>query len=134
MAPICLRTFCWICFASSAEGMGEVGCGLVESVMNAKGKWPLRASGMGMTQHSAIEEWVAMACSMAPVYSQRIIPSTTDVVAMIERNGEGVILTSTESMCSNIDDIIRSRHDMHIAIIINHPRITSVNPLAVKPL
>lgn len=46
--------------------MGEVGCGLEESVMNANGREPLRESGMGITQHSVIRGWVEIACSMAP--------------------------------------------------------------------
>lgn len=46
-----------------AEG-GWVG---VERVMKAKGRWPLRASGMPTTQHSAMVGWDEMACSMEPM-------------------------------------------------------------------
>lgn len=35
--------------------------------MNAKGRWPLRVSGIPTTQHSAMEGWVEMACSIEPV-------------------------------------------------------------------
>lgn len=37
-----------------------------ERVMKAKGRWPLRASGMPTTQHSAMVGWEEMACSMEP--------------------------------------------------------------------
>lgn len=38
-----------------------------ERVMKAKGREPLRASGMGMMQASAMEGWEVMACSIWPV-------------------------------------------------------------------
>ena len=38
----------------------------MESVTNAKGRWPLSASGIPTTQHSATDGWEEMACSMEP--------------------------------------------------------------------
>ena len=51
---------------SCGVGMAEKGWVGVERVMNAKGRWPLRASGMPTTAHSAMEGWEEMACSMEP--------------------------------------------------------------------
>ena len=43
------------------------GFGAVEEiVMKAKGRWPLRASGMPTTQHSATAGCENMTCSMDP--------------------------------------------------------------------
>ena len=39
----------------------------VESVTKANGRWPLRESGMGTTQHSAMRGCEEMACSIEPV-------------------------------------------------------------------
>lgn len=49
------------------EGMAEVGCWGVESVINANGRWPLSESGMPTTQHSIMRGWDEMACSIEPV-------------------------------------------------------------------
>lgn len=38
----------------------------VESVMNAKGMWPLSGSGIPTTQHSVMRGCVEIACSIAP--------------------------------------------------------------------
>ena len=46
--------------------MADSGCGDVDSVTNANGRWPLRASGMETTHDSAIEGCEVMACSMEP--------------------------------------------------------------------
>lgn len=77
--------------------MAEVGCGCVERVMNAKGRWPLRASGMPTTQHSATAGWEEIACSIEPV----LIMSKSRV----GRKGK-VIRTCAKSMSSDIDDIV----------------------------
>jgi hypothetical protein len=50
--------------------MAEVGWSGVDKVTKANGRWPLRASGMPTTQHSAIIGWEEMACSMEPVNDQ----------------------------------------------------------------
>lgn len=50
--------------------MAEVGWSGVDRVMNAKGRWPFRASGMPITQHSAIRGCEEMACSIDPLFSQ----------------------------------------------------------------
>ena len=34
--------------------------------MNANGRWPFRESGMPTTQHSAMEGWEEIACSIEP--------------------------------------------------------------------
>ena len=67
MAPIWVRTSFCTSLKRASEGMAEVGWSGVERVTNAKGRWPLRASGMPTTQHSAMEGWEEMACSMEPV-------------------------------------------------------------------
>lgn len=46
--------------------MADEGCSGVESVMNANGRWPFRASGIPTTQHSAIVGCVEIACSIEP--------------------------------------------------------------------
>ena len=66
MAPICSRTRAWISAVRAGEGMADGGWVGVERVMNAKGRWPFRASGMPTTAHSAMEGWEEMACSMEP--------------------------------------------------------------------
>ena len=43
----------------------------MERVTNAKGRWPLRESGMPTTQHSAIVGWEEMACSIEPENDQQ---------------------------------------------------------------
>ena len=46
--------------------MADEGCCEVERVIKAKGRWPLRESGMPITQHSAMEGWEEIACSIEP--------------------------------------------------------------------
>lgn len=67
MAPIWVRTSFWTSPKSWSEGTAESGWSAVESVTNANGRWPFRASGMPTTQHSAIVGCEEMACSMEPV-------------------------------------------------------------------
>jgi hypothetical protein len=66
MAPICVRTSFCTSPKSLSEGMADVGWSDVDSVTNAKGRWPFRASGIPTTQHSATVGWDEMACSMEP--------------------------------------------------------------------
>ena len=66
MAPIWSRMSCWTSAKRAGEGMALAGWVGVERVMKAKGRWPLRLSGMPTTQHSAMVGWVEMACSMEP--------------------------------------------------------------------
>src|SRR5271156_4612314 len=42
-------------------------------------------------------------------------------------------LTCAEPMCSNIDDVVGSRHDMHISIIVDHTCIAGIDPFAIEP-
>lgn len=42
--------------------------GGVERVRKANGRWPFSGEGRGTMQHSAMEGWVEMACSMEPVW------------------------------------------------------------------
>jgi hypothetical protein len=66
IAPICMRTSFWTSPNSSSEGTADSGWSAVESVTNAKGRCPFRASGMPTTQHSAIVGWEEIACSIEP--------------------------------------------------------------------
>ena len=49
----------------------------MESVTKAKGRWPLRVSGMETTQDSAIAGCEVMACSMEPGNRQIFSASST---------------------------------------------------------
>lgn len=74
MAPICSRTRVLIDVKSSGVGVAGIGAGLnpgvVRGWMNAKGRWPLRGSGMPTTLASPTSGWERMACSIAPVVCQ----------------------------------------------------------------
>lgn len=67
IAPICVLTSFWTSLKSSWDGMAEEGWLGVERVMNANGRWPFRESGMPTTQHSAMEGWEEIACSIEPI-------------------------------------------------------------------
>src|SRR2546421_7044109 len=42
-------------------------------------------------------------------------------------------ITCAEPMCSNIDDVVGSRHDMNISVIVDHTCIAGVDPFAIEP-
>lgn len=69
----------------------------MESVTNAKGRWPLRASGIPTTQHSATCGWEEIACSMDPGAVLAYGHGESDLV---------LLLTSAEPMGGHVDDII----------------------------
>lgn len=73
MAPIWDRTRPWISLKTSSATMAEVGWLGSESVMKAKGSWPLRESAMPTTQHSATFGEEEIACSMEPVLVSLIL-------------------------------------------------------------
>lgn len=67
MAPICSRTSLFTDAKNSGAGVAGSGpCGGERRWMNAKGRWPLRGSGMPMTLASAIEGCDNIACSIEP--------------------------------------------------------------------
>lgn len=130
MAPICSRTSA----LTSAKSLGGTCTGsgdwswvvleLVRGVMKANGRWPFSVSGMPTTLASPMEGWERITCSIWPVG--------------VRGNGEGemevgkVVRTCAEAMSCDVDDIVRSRHDMHVVIFIDESGVSRVDPAPIE--